>query len=225
VSAANLFNYQNRIERIYHNQINVSTHKRVSYVLLFTLCILFLSEDLNNGGRVLLSKGRFNNPIPLSVWPVVLERANNRQSYYSNTNIIYHLLRNGPVLGINQNQIQQEQDGSISFSSSSSSVSLLKSNNKDNTKAIMMTPTSTTTNFDAVVVTPATSSSTIVASSSSYQGQQPGKQQHISSYHYDTIYSATPTTSSPTAIMSMKATIITTKKRKSEALSQDKKSR
>jgi hypothetical protein len=188
---------------------------------LFPLCILLLSEDLNDGGRVLLSKGRFNNPIPLSVWPVVLERANNRQGYYSNTNIIYHLLRNGRVLGINQNQIQQEQDGSTSFSSSSS-VSFLKSNNKNNTREIMMTPTSMTTNFDAVVVTPSISSSTVVASSSSCQGPQPGNQQHISSCYNNTINSATPTTSGPTAIMSMEATITAAKKRKAEALPQDR---
>jgi hypothetical protein len=183
--------------------------------------IVFLSEDLNDGGRVLLSKGRFNNPIPLSVWPVVLERINIRQGYYSNTNIIYHLLRNGPVLGINQNQKQQKQDGA-SFYSSPPSVSLLKSNRKNN-KAIIMTPTSTTTTtkFDTVVVTPSSSSSAIGASSSSCRGQQPGKQQHLSSYHNNNINSAThtTTTSSPTAIMSMEAT--TTKKRKVEALSQD----
>jgi hypothetical protein len=177
--------------------------------------IVFLSEDLNDGGRVLLSKGRFNNPIPLSVWPVVLERINIRQGYYSNTNILYHLLRNGPVLGINQ-----KQDGA-SFYSSPPSVSLLKSNRKNN-KAIIMTPTSTTTTkFDTVVVTPSSSSSAIGASSSSCRGQQPGKQQHLSSYHNNNINSAThtTTTSSPTAIMSMEAT--TTKKRKVEALSQD----
>ena len=159
---------------------------------------------MNDGGRVLLSKGRFNNPIPLSVWPVVLERANNRQGYYSNTNIIYHLLRNGPVLGINSKLNttrtieQQEQQ-----------------------QAIIMTPTSTTTKFDAVVVTPSTPSSTIVASSSSCQGQHPGKQQHISSYHNNATNSTTLTTSSPTAIMSMEATLTTTKKRKAEALSRD----
>ena len=56
-----------------------------------------LTLDLNEGGRVLLSK-RFR-PIPLSVWPIVLERANQLQGYHPNTNIIYHLLRNGPALG------------------------------------------------------------------------------------------------------------------------------
>lgn len=159
---------------------------------------------MNDGGRVLLSKGRFNNPIPLSVWPLALERANNRQGYYSNTNIIYHLLRNGPVLGINSELNttrtieQQEQQ-----------------------QAMIMSPTSTTTKSDAVVVPPIIPSSTIVASSSSCQGQHPGKQQHISSYHNNTINSATPTTSSPTAIISMEATVTTTKKRKAEAFSQD----
>ena len=159
---------------------------------------------MNDGGRVLLSKGRFNNPIPLSVWPVVLERANNRQGYYSNTNIIYHLLRNGPVLGINSKLNttrtieQQEQQ-----------------------QARIMSPTSMTTKSNAVVVTPSIPSSTIVASSSSCQGQHPGKQQHISSYHNNATNSTTLTTSSPTAIMSMEATLTTTKKRKAEALSQD----
>ena len=156
---------------------------------------------MNDGGRVLLSNGRFNNPIPLSVWPVVLERANNRQGYYSNTNIIYHLLRNGPVLGIN---------------SKLNTTRTIKQ--QEQQQAIIMTPTSTTTKFDAVVVTPSTPSST---SSSSCQGQHPGKQQHISSYHNNTTNSTTPTTSSPTAIMSMEATLTTTKKRKAEALSQD----
>ena len=54
-------------------------------------------SDLNDGGKVLLSE-RFK-PIPLSVWPVVLERVNQRKGYYDSTNVLYHLLRNGPALG------------------------------------------------------------------------------------------------------------------------------
>ena len=38
-------------------------------------------------------------PIPLSVWPVVLERVNQRKGYYDSTNVLYHLLRNGPAFG------------------------------------------------------------------------------------------------------------------------------
>ena len=53
--------------------------------------------DLNDGGKILLSE-RFK-PIPLSVWPVVLERVNQRKGYYDNTNVLYHLLRNGPAMG------------------------------------------------------------------------------------------------------------------------------
>ena len=53
--------------------------------------------DLNDGGKVLLSE-RFK-PIPLSVWPVVLERVNQRKGYYGSTNVLYHLLRNGPAIG------------------------------------------------------------------------------------------------------------------------------
>jgi len=53
--------------------------------------------DLNDGGKVLLSE-RFK-PIPLSVWPVVLERVNQRKGYYDSTNVLYHLLRNGPAMG------------------------------------------------------------------------------------------------------------------------------
>ncbi|KAG7354824.1 hypothetical protein IV203_004180 [Nitzschia inconspicua] len=56
-----------------------------------------LMLDLNEGGRVLLSK-RFR-PIPLSVWPIVLERANRMQGYHPSNNIVYHLLRHGPALG------------------------------------------------------------------------------------------------------------------------------
>jgi len=56
-----------------------------------------LTLDLNDGGRVLLSK-RFQ-PIPLSVWSLVFERANRLQGYHPNTNVVYHLLRNGPSLG------------------------------------------------------------------------------------------------------------------------------
>lgn len=56
-----------------------------------------LTLDLNEGGRVLLSK-RFR-PISLSVWPVVLERANRLQGYHPSRNIVYYLLRNGPALG------------------------------------------------------------------------------------------------------------------------------
>jgi Leucine-rich repeat (LRR) protein len=56
-----------------------------------------LMLDLNEGGRVLLSK-RFR-PIPLSVWPIVLERASLLQGYHPNTNILYHLLRHGPAWG------------------------------------------------------------------------------------------------------------------------------
>ena len=162
---------------------------------------------MNDGGRVLLSNGRFNNPIPLSVWPVVLERANNRQGYYSNTNIIYHLLRNGPVLGINS-KLNTTRTRTIE--------------QQEQQQARIMSPTSMTTKSNAVVVTPSIPSSTIVASSSSCQGQHPGKQQHISSYHNNTINSATPMTGCPTAIMNMEATVTTTKKRKAKALSQDK---
>ena len=53
--------------------------------------------DLNDGGKILLSE-RFK-PIPLSVWPLVLERASQRKGYYESTNVLYHLLRNGPALG------------------------------------------------------------------------------------------------------------------------------
>lgn len=65
-----------------------------------TICLGFSSSllDLNDGGKVLLSE-RFK-PIPLSVWPVVLERVNQRKGYYESTNVLYHLLRNGPVMGI-----------------------------------------------------------------------------------------------------------------------------
>jgi Leucine-rich repeat (LRR) protein len=56
-----------------------------------------LMLDLNEGGRVLLSK-RFR-PIPLAVWPIVLERANLLQGYHPNTNVLYHLLRHGPAWG------------------------------------------------------------------------------------------------------------------------------
>jgi hypothetical protein len=56
-----------------------------------------LMLDLNEGGRVLLSK-RFR-PIPLSVWPIVLERANLLQGYHPNNNVLYHLLRHGPAWG------------------------------------------------------------------------------------------------------------------------------
>lgn len=59
---------------------------------------MLLALDLNNGGNVLLSE-RFK-PIPLSVWPVVLERVNQRKGYYESTNVLYHLLRNGPAMGI-----------------------------------------------------------------------------------------------------------------------------
>jgi hypothetical protein len=65
-----------------------------------------LTLDLNEGGRVLLSK-RFR-PIPLSVWAIVLERANQLQGYHPNTNIIYHLLRNGPALG--KRDFQNDKD-------------------------------------------------------------------------------------------------------------------
>jgi hypothetical protein len=60
-----------------------------------TECLLEM--DLNDGGKVLLSK-RFR-PIPLSVWPVVLERAGYLQSYHAPVNVVYHLLRNGAALG------------------------------------------------------------------------------------------------------------------------------
>ena len=53
--------------------------------------------DLNDGGKILLSE-RFKS-IPLSVWPIVLERVNQRKGYYRSTNVLYHLLRNGPALG------------------------------------------------------------------------------------------------------------------------------
>lgn len=58
---------------------------------------MLLALDLNDGGKILLSE-RFK-PIPLSVWPVVLERVNQRKGYYDSTNVLYHLLRNGPALG------------------------------------------------------------------------------------------------------------------------------
>jgi len=59
---------------------------------------MLLALDLNNGGRVLLSE-RFR-PIPLSVWPVVLERVNQWKGYHESANVLYHLLRNGPAMGI-----------------------------------------------------------------------------------------------------------------------------
>ena len=53
--------------------------------------------DLNKGGRVLLSK-RFRH-IPLTIWPLVLERADQLKGYHPSNNVIYHLVRNGPALG------------------------------------------------------------------------------------------------------------------------------
>jgi hypothetical protein len=61
---------------------------------------ILLTMDLNDGGRVLLSK-RFR-PIPLSVWPLVLERVNQLQGYYDNINVLYYLLRNGPTCGMRE---------------------------------------------------------------------------------------------------------------------------
>jgi Leucine-rich repeat (LRR) protein len=58
---------------------------------------MLLALDRNDGGKVLLSE-RFK-PIALSVWPIVLERVNQRKGYYDSSNVLYHLLRNGPVLG------------------------------------------------------------------------------------------------------------------------------
>mmetsp|Transcript_16732 Transcript_16732/g.38629 ORF Transcript_16732/g.38629 Transcript_16732/m.38629 type:complete len:484 (-) Transcript_16732:53-1504(-) len=58
---------------------------------------MLLALDLNAAGKVLLSE-RFK-PIPLSVWPIVLERANQRKGYYDSTNVLYHLLRYGPATG------------------------------------------------------------------------------------------------------------------------------
>jgi hypothetical protein len=67
--------------------------------LFVTICLGFSSSllDLNDGGKVLLSE-RFET-IPLSVWPAVLERVNQRKGYYESTNVLYHLLRNGPAMG------------------------------------------------------------------------------------------------------------------------------
>lgn len=59
---------------------------------------ILLALDRNDGGAVLLSE-RFR-PIPLSAWPVVLERVNHRSGYYDSSDVLYHLLRRGPVLGI-----------------------------------------------------------------------------------------------------------------------------
>jgi hypothetical protein len=56
-----------------------------------------LMLDLNEGGRVLLSR-RFR-PIPLSVWPIVLERYNRLNGYHPSPNIVYYLLRHGAALG------------------------------------------------------------------------------------------------------------------------------
>eukprot|EP00531_Pseudo-nitzschia_arenysensis_P007097 CAMPEP_0116121016 /NCGR_PEP_ID=MMETSP0329-20121206/3478_1 /TAXON_ID=697910 /ORGANISM="Pseudo-nitzschia arenysensis, Strain B593" /LENGTH=455 /DNA_ID=CAMNT_0003614813 /DNA_START=165 /DNA_END=1533 /DNA_ORIENTATION=+ len=58
---------------------------------------MLLALDLNDGGKILLSE-RFK-PIPLSVWPIVLERVSQRKGYYESTNVLFHLLRNGPALG------------------------------------------------------------------------------------------------------------------------------
>ena len=62
-----------------------------------TVLLLSILPDLNAGGKILLSE-RFK-PIPLSVWPIVLERANQRKGYYDSTNVLYHLLRYGPAMG------------------------------------------------------------------------------------------------------------------------------
>ena len=72
------------------------------FLSLGTFCKHFFSVslDLNAGGKVLLSN-RFK-PIPLSVWPIVLERANQRKGYFESTNVLYYLLRNGPAMGKRQ---------------------------------------------------------------------------------------------------------------------------
>jgi hypothetical protein len=97
-------NDTNQIEEEQQNLLKLITlHEELTSVgrgitesaLCTTQTLLML--DLNDGGRVLLSE-RFR-PIPLSVWPTVLERANQLQGYHDNSNVIYHLLRYGPAWG------------------------------------------------------------------------------------------------------------------------------
>lgn len=80
---------------------------------------ILLMLDWNDAGRVLLSPDdpassppRFR-PIPLSVWPTVLERASEKQGYHPTNNAVYHLLRYGPALGK-----RSELGGSNGFSGS-----------------------------------------------------------------------------------------------------------
>jgi hypothetical protein len=60
--------------------------------------------DLNRSGRILLS-GNVSRPgIPLSVWPVVLQRANElfQENGRRQANVLYHLL-NGPAFRARDN--------------------------------------------------------------------------------------------------------------------------
>ena len=81
--------------------------------------------DLNDAGRVLLppkedededdydgdrNNGDYNHndgnkwissrfsPLPLAIWPTVLERADGQKGYHPSVNAVYHLLRHGPVV-------------------------------------------------------------------------------------------------------------------------------
>mmetsp|Transcript_4919 Transcript_4919/g.12489 ORF Transcript_4919/g.12489 Transcript_4919/m.12489 type:complete len:545 (-) Transcript_4919:297-1931(-) len=70
-------------------------------------------DDNNNnnigGGKKIVPPSRFQ-PIALSVWPTVLERADSQKGYHPSLNAMYHLLRYGPIVRGQKEEITRHRN-------------------------------------------------------------------------------------------------------------------